>query len=223
MGKLIVFEGVDGSGKSTQYARLCQKLAAAGTPYRGLVFPQYDKPSSALIRMYLAGDFGEKPGDVNAYAASSFFAVDRYASYRQDWGAFYQAGGLVVTDRYTTSNAVHQAAKLPVGEREEFLRWLFAYEYDRLGLPAPDLVLFFDVDLATSLGHLRGREAATHTRADIHERDDGFLSASIQAARQAAALCGWTRLDCGTADTPKNIEEVGRAVDAAVETLCRLS
>ena len=133
MGKLIVFEGVDGSGKSTQYKMLCKKLTDRGIPFRNLVFPRYSEPSSALIRMYLAGEFGDKPGDVNAYAASAFFAVDRYASFVQDWREYYRSGGLIVTDRYTTSNAVHQAGKLPPEERGEFLRWLSEFEYDRLG------------------------------------------------------------------------------------------
>ena len=124
MGKLIVFEGVDGSGKSTQYKILCDRLKAQGMTFRNLVFPRYSEPSSTLIRMYLGGQFGDKPGDVNAYAASTFFAVDRYASYVQDWREYYQADGLIVTDRYTTSNAVHQASKLPQEEREEFLHWL---------------------------------------------------------------------------------------------------
>ena len=195
MGKLIVFEGVDGSGKSTQYKLLCDRLEKEGIPFRKLVFPRYSEPSSALIRMYLAGEFGDKPGDVNAYAASAFFAVDRYASFVQDWREFYLAGGLVVTDRYTTSNAVHQASKLPLKERESFLRWLFEFEYDRMGLPEPDLVLFVDVDLETALSHLRKREAETDTKADIHERDNEYLSASITAARIAAQLYNWRRLD----------------------------
>lgn len=222
MGKLIVFEGVDGSGKSTQYRRLCDRLRAEGRDFRSLVFPQYDEPSSALIRMYLSGEFGGSPSDVNAYAASTFFAVDRYASYKKSWGAFYEAGGLIVTDRYTTSNAVHQAAKLPPEEREAYMTWLFDLEYGRLGLPEPDLVLFCDVDLALSLQHLRRREAETNTRADIHERDDAYLAASIGAARQAAALCGWRRLDGGTADAPRSVEEISREVLDAVEALCRI-
>ncbi len=214
MGKLIVFEGVDGSGKSTQYKLLCDRLEQQGVSFRKLVFPRYSEPSSALIRMYLAGEFGDKPGDVNAYAASTFFAVDRYASYMQDWREFYQAGGLIVTDRYTTSNAVHQASKLPVEEQGEFLRWLFAFEYDRLGLPSPDLVLFVDVDLETAVRHLRKREAETDTHADIHERDDAYLEASIQAARNAAALCGWKRLN-GSA----SVAEIAQAVAAEAEKL----
>jgi dTMP kinase len=221
MGKLIVFEGVDGSGKSTQYSRLCARLKREGREFRSLVFPQYAEPSSALIRMYLAGEFGDKPSDVNAYAASAFFAVDRYASYKKDWGGYYARGGLIITDRYTTSNAVHQASKLPAEEREAYLRWLFDFEYDKLGLPAPDLVLFCDVDLAVSLEHLRRRESETHTRADIHERDEGYLAASIDAARQASALCSWQRLNCGAGGKLRSVEEIGAEVDRAVEAICR--
>lgn len=214
MGKLIVFEGVDGSGKSTQYERLCGYLKAQGVSFRNLVFPRYSEPSSALIRMYLAGEFGDKPGDVNAYAASAFFAVDRYASYVQDWREYYQSGGLIVTDRYTTSNAVHQASKLNPGEREGFLHWLSDFEYGRMGLPAPDLVLFVDVELETALAHLRRREAETHTQADIHERDDSYLAASIEAARTAAKLYGWKRLE-GSA----GVEEIARQVIREAEQL----
>lgn len=219
MGKLIVFEGVDGSGKSTQYQALCRRLEAEGKALRRLVFPRYDKESSALIRMYLQGEFGSRPGDVNAYAASTFFAVDRYASYKQDWAEYYEAGGLLVTDRYTTSNAVHQASKLPQEQREEYLRWLFDLEYERMGLPKPDLVLLLDVDPALSLARLRHREASTDTRADIHERDDSYLAASIEAARQAASLCGWTRIGCGSPEAPRSIEEIGRDVWEAVQQL----
>ena len=111
MGKLIVIEGTDGSGKSTQFKRLTDRLSAKGIPFRQLVFPRYSEPSSALIRMYLGGEFGTNPSDVNSYAASAFYAVDRYASYKQDWGQWYENGGLILSDRYTTSNAVHQAAK----------------------------------------------------------------------------------------------------------------
>ena len=214
MGKLIVFEGVDGSGKSTQYKLLCERLRERGVSFRNLVFPRYSEPSSALIRMYLAGDFGDRPGDVNAYAASTFFAVDRYASYVQDWRDYYRAGGLIVTDRYTTSNAVHQASKLPKAEREEFLRWLSEFEYGRLGLPAPDLVLFVDVELEMSQAHLRKREAETGTQADIHERDGSYLAASIEAAREAADIYGWKRLDGS-----RTVEEIAAEVEQEVSRL----
>ena len=144
-GRLIVFEGTDGSGKSTQFRLLCRRMEEEGHPFHRLVFPRYDQPSSALIRMYLAGEFGSRPEDVNAYAASSFYAVDRYASWKQDWGSCYRKGGLVLSDRYTTSNAVHQACKLPEGEWEAFFRWLDDFEHGKLGLPRPDLVLYLDM------------------------------------------------------------------------------
>ena len=214
MGKLIVFEGVDGSGKSTQYKLLCRYLQEQRISYRNLVFPRYSEPSSALIRMYLAGDFGDKPGDVNAYAASTFFAVDRFASYLQDWREYYQDGGLIITDRYTTSNAVHQSSKLPPEEREAYLLWLSDFEYGRLGLPEPDLVLFVDVELETAVEHLRKREAETDTHADIHERDTAYLGESILAARAAAKIYNWKRLD-GSA----SVEEIAAQVRKEAEKL----
>ena len=134
MGKLIVFEGTDGSGKSTQFSLLTKRLEARGQPFFRLVFPQYQEESSALIRMYLAGEFGNRPGDVNAYAASTFYAVDRFASYRKVWKPIYEAGTPILSDRYTTSNAVHQGAKLEPPAREAFFQWLYEMEYDRLVL-----------------------------------------------------------------------------------------
>ena len=128
MGKLIVIEGTDGSGKSTQFRLITQRLDQEKVDFRKIVFPRYDQPSSALIRMYLGGEFGDKPSDVNGYAASAFYAVDRFASYKQDWGAYYEGGGLILSDRYTTSNAVHQTVKQPEAERSEFLRWLYEFE-----------------------------------------------------------------------------------------------
>ena len=136
-GKLIVFEGTDGSGKSTQFQKLCQRVTQTGREFQKLVFPQYSEPSSALIRMYLNGEFGPRPEDVNPYAASAFYAVDRYASYKKVWGTYYERGGLILTDRYTTSNAVHQTVKCPPQERGEFLRWLDDFEHTKLGCPGP--------------------------------------------------------------------------------------
>ena len=139
-GTLIVLEGIDGSGKSTQYRRLCQHMTALGKPFHSVVFPRYDQDSSALVRLYLSGAFGTKPDDVNAYAASAFYAVDRFASYRLDWKPAYEAGGLILADRYTTSNACHQGSKLPDSELPAYFDWLYDFEYHRLELPRPDLV-----------------------------------------------------------------------------------
>ena len=190
-GKLIVLEGIDGSGKSTQYRLLQERFRKDNIPYYSTVFPRYGEESSALIRLYLGGAFGEKPSDVNACAAASFFAVDRYASYRQDWGPFYESGGLILSDRYSTSNAVHQGCKVPREELRGFLDWLYDFEHVRLGLPKPDLVIWLDVDIETSLRRMRSREAKHHTRADIHEKDEAYLRECLAVGRLAAAHYGW--------------------------------
>ncbi len=193
-GKLIVLEGIDGSGKSTQYRLLLERLKKENVEFRNTVFPRYKEESSALIRLYLGGAFGDKPSDVNASAACAFYAVDRYAAYKQDWGGYYENGGLILADRYTTSNAVHQGCKLPESELSEFFDWLYDFEYVRLGLPVPDLVLYLDVDIETSLRRMRSREEATNTKADIHEKDVAYLAECLRTGRLAAKHYGWHRI-----------------------------
>ena len=218
-GKLIVFEGTDGSGKATQTALLCQELEKRGVPFRKLEFPRYQEESSALIRLYLGGAFGTDPSDVNAYAASVFYSVDRYASYKQDWGGFYESGGLLIADRYTTSNAVHQTAKLPPEQRDAFLDWLFDFEHRLLGLPEPTRVLYLDMPTEATERMMRRRESDTHTTADIHERDEDYLRRCRKNAAHVVARCGWTRIDCAAGGQPRSIEEIHRDVMARVADL----
>ena len=208
MGKLIVIEGTDGSGKSTQFKLLTDRVTAEGHRFQKLVFPQYAEPSSALIRMYLGGEFGTNPSDVNAYAASAFYAVDRYASYKKVWGDWYENGGLVLSDRYTTSNAVHQASKEPEEKQGEFLQWLYEFEYDRLGLPRPDLTIYLDVPTDFTEKMMRSREAATNTKADIHEQDLEYLATCRRTGRAAAAFYGWTVIDCVKDGVMRSIEDI---------------
>ena len=217
MGKLIVFEGTDGSGKSTQFRLLTQRLEREGTDFRTIVFPRYSEPSSALIRMYLGGEFGEKPEDVNACAASTFYAVDRYASYRQDWGAYYQGGGLVLSDRYTTSNAVHQGAKVPDSGRGEFFRWLYDLEFVRLGLPLPDLVVYLDMPTELCVSLMRKRESDTHTHADIHEKDLAYLRLCRRTGLEAAACYGWTVVSCARDGKVRPMEEIHEEIYRLVQ------
>ena len=217
-GKLIVFEGTDGSGKSTQFRRLCQRFEQENRPFQRLIFPQYDKPSSALLRMYLGGEFGSHPADVNAYAASTFYAVDRYASYKQVWGDYYKAGGLILADRYTTSNAVHQASKVPPREREEFFRWLMDFECGKLGLPAPDLVLYLDMPTDCAVAMLRARESDTHTTADIHEVDTDYLRTCRETALHAARVLGWQVISCTDGNgAVRPVEDIHREVVARID------
>ena len=208
MGKLIVIEGTDGSGKSTQFKLLTQRLESENHTFQKLVFPQYSEPSSALIRMYLGGEFGMNPSDVNAYAASSFYAVDRYASYKKVWGKWYEEGGLVVSDRYTTSNAVHQASKETGEKQQEFLKWLYDYEYNQLGLPAPDLVIYLDVPTDFTEMMMRRREADTNTHADIHEQDLQYLATCRRTGKAAAEYYGWTVIQCVKDGAMRTIEDI---------------
>ena len=208
MGKLIVIEGTDGSGKSTQFRLLTDRLEREGKAFRQLEFPQYSEPSSALIKMYLGGEFGTKPSDVNSYAASVFFAVDRYASYKKVWGQWYEDGGLVLSARYTTSNAVHQASKEPVEKQQDFLGWLYEFEYEKMGLPRPDLVIYLDVPTDFTEKMMRSREAATNTTADIHEQDLDYLATCRRTGQTAAAYYNWTVINCVEDDRMRTIEDI---------------
>ena len=217
MGKLIVIEGTDGSGKSTQFRLLTEAVTNAGYEFQKLVFPQYQEESSALIRMYLGGQFGDKPSDVNAYAASAFYAVDRYASYKKVWGEWYEQGGLVLSDRYTTSNAVHQASKEPEENQAEFLRWLYEFEYDKLGLPRPDLTIYLDVPTEYTEKLMRSREAATGTQADIHEQDLTYLATCRKMGRSAAEYYGWTVIHCVRDGVMRSIEDIHKEIYSHVK------
>ncbi len=196
MGKLIVLEGLDGSGKATQSRLLTAALDRAGARVRRISFPDYESNASWPVRMYLGGEFGPKPEDVNAYAASVLYAVDRFASFRKDWGAFYQEGGILIADRYTTSNAVHQCSKLPREEWESYLNWLFDLEYGKIGIPQPDAVFYLEVDPAVSQQLLSGRYQGDEGKKDIHERDAEYLAHSRAAAAYCAERLGWQRVAC---------------------------
>ena len=208
MGILIVLEGIDGSGKSTQFEMLCERLAGEGRDFMRVRFPRYNEPSSALIRMYLGGEFGDGPDAVNAYAASSFYAVDRFASFIQDWRGYYESGGLVLTDRYTTSNAIHQGAKLPQEKREQFYRWLYDFEFNLMGLPEPDLVLYMDVIVGVAARRLAQRQAETGTAGDIHEKDMAYLEQCALSGKQAAEVCCWEKIPCCRENRERTEDEI---------------
>lgn len=217
-GRLIVLEGTDGSGKSTQMELLVQALEQRSVSFRRLRFPRYGNPSCAPVEQYLAGAYGDKPEDVNAYAASAFYAVDRYASYQEDWKTYYQQGGLLVSDRYTTSNAVHQTPKLPPAERETYLNWLYDLEFNRMGLPRPDLVLYLDMPTEAAAAMRSHREQMTGTQADIHERDLAYLQECREAGLQTARQLGWHVISCASGQEIRTIAEIHAEVLAAVLT-----
>lgn len=222
MGKLIILEGLDGSGKGTQAELLARTLTEQGKSFRKLSFPNYQSDSSALVRMYLAGQFGDKPDDVNAYAASTFYAVDRYAGYKSDWGDFYQSGGLLISDRYTTSNAIHQCAKLPREQWDSYLNWLFDFEYKKMGIPVPDRVIYLAVDPDVSQRLMTERYHGDESKKDIQERDTEYLSRARAAAEYCTKVLGWTRIDCTQSrpDSSKSMRTRQDIHTRILETLC---
>ena len=212
MGRLVVIEGMDGSGKSTQFEMLCERLSAEGRDFMRVRFPRYDKPSSVFAKMYLMGEFGDNPDAVNVYAASSFYAVDRFASFMQDWRGYYEDGGFVLTDRYTTSNALHQGAKLAPEYRERFFRWLYEYEFDLMGLPAPDMVIYLDVSAEIATSRLHERQSETSTAGDIHERDVSHLEQCSSCGAQAAQIYGWKKISCAEGGREKTAAEINAEI-----------
>ena len=212
MGKLIVIEGLDASGKGTQAALLLKRLRESGKDAFEIDLPNYADDSSALVKMYLAGELGSKPGDVNAFAASTFFAVDRYASFKKAWGKEYDSGKIIVANRYTTSNACHQMTKLSEKEWDSFLSWLFDFEYVKLGIPEPDCVVFLDMPVDVSQKLLQKRYHNDESKKDVHERDTEYLRHCRDAAVYACEKLGWKRIACANGGEPKSVEEISRLV-----------
>lgn len=216
MGKLIILEAGDASGKETQTRLLYERLLAEGRDVTRVSFPDYESDSSALVKMYLRGDFGAQAADVDAYAASAFFAVDRYASFHTKWGAAYKRGGVILSDRYVTSNIAHQAVKFSdEAERRVYLEWLDNFEYARLGLPRPDLVVFLDMPPEISDRLLAARAQETGA-ADIHEKDRSYLHRVHAAYAEAVEKFGWARVSCGKGMTPRTPEDIAADVYKAV-------
>ena len=220
MKKLIVLDGLDGSGKATQARRLAEKLREKGVRVREVSFPDYASPSSALVKMYLDGQFGSRPGDVNAYAASSFYAVDRYASFRKDWRRDWETG-LIIADRYTTSNAIHQCSKLPETEWAGYLDWLFDYEYRLLGIPVPDLVVYLRVDPEVSQKLLEKRYEGHAEKKDLHEKDSAYLARCQDSAAYCAKYLGWKTVECCRGGAMRSVEEIGDELLALAEEALR--
>lgn len=215
-GKIFVIEGLDGSGKATQAAQLYETLLQQGKQVRKVSFPDYDSEASAPVRMYLHGAFGSDPNAVNPYAASSFYAIDRYASYMQHWKDFYQSGGIIIADRYTTSNAVHQCAKLPEAEWDAFLQWLFHYEHTLLGIPAPEKVIYLRVDPAVSQELLDRRYEGNTAKKDIHEANAAYLKRARQTADACAGKLGWQVIECIRDGQMRTVPDIAAEVLRAV-------
>ena len=215
-GKLIVIEGLDGSGKATQAQKLFEKLKEQEKQVIKVSFPDYNSNSSALVKMYLNGEFGSDPNQVNPYAASSFYAVDRFASYTKNWKKFYLNGGTVIADRYTTSNAIHQCAKLPEEHWNDFINWLFHYEYELLGIPEPYRTLYLRVDPEISQKLITKRYQGDENKKDIHESDPVYLRRSREAADYCAKKLGWTLIECVKNGSIRSIDDIAADIFNAI-------
>ena len=207
-GKLIVLDGIDGCGKTTQFTLLADKLREMNVPVKPVSFPEYDKPSAALVKMYLGGDFSDVPGGVNSYAASSFYAVDRFASYKLYWEEAYKKGSLILASRYTTSNAIHQMGKLPKEQWDGYLEWLEDYEYNKLGLPKPDCVILLSMPLEISQKLLMERYDGDSGKKDIHESDLEYMRNCLVSAEYAAEKLGWRVVDCSEGGSIRSIQSI---------------
>ncbi|MEE1026032.1 MAG: thymidylate kinase [Acutalibacteraceae bacterium] len=216
MGKLIVLEGLDGSGKSTQLSLLEEALTRRGYKFKTVSFPEYSLPSCEPVKMYLAGEFGTKPNDVNAYAASLFYAVDRFASFKKEWCDFYNNGGLILAGRYTTSNAIHQTSKLDKNEWESYLSWLEDLEYDKMGIPKPDKVIFLNVPIEVSQKLLSDRYEGNESKKDIHERDISYLMHCHEAADFAISKFGWDKIECYEQEKMRTRQSISEEILAKV-------
>jgi len=211
-GTLVVIEGLDGSGKSTQVELLAKRFESENISFKQIKLPDYEDESSTLVRMYLAGEFGKKPEDVNIYAASSFYAVDRYASFKRHWSREYFDGTVILADRYTTSNAVHQTVKLPREEWESYISWLTDYEYVKMGIPKPDCVIYLDMPVEISQRLMTKRYEGDEVKKDIHEANVEYLLKCREAALFAADRLGWSVIKCSDGENPLPIAEIGEAI-----------
>jgi dTMP kinase len=207
-GKVIVLDGLDGSGKTTQFELLKKEFGLRGILYRAVSFPNYSSPSSELVKMYLRGDFSKDVSGVNAYAASSFYAVDRYASYKLDWGKDYENGTLIAASRYVSSNAMHQMVKLPKDEWDCYLKWLDDFEHNKLGIPRADKVVFLDMPVEISQKLLSGRYGGDESKKDIHESNVEYLKKCREAALYASKALGWSVVECSAFGEVLEEEEI---------------
>lgn len=221
MGRLIVIEGTDGSGKETQSKLLTQYLESHGYMVRRLTFPNYGTPQARPVEMYLAGEFGKHADDVNPYAASMLYTVDRFASFKMDWQKFYDEGGILISDRYTTSNAVFQGGKLEGDKRESYLNWLYDFEYSKVELPVPDIVIYLDVNVEVSYALASSRKDKSGVKHDIHEVDKDYLSRCRDAGLDIARKCGWAIIDCADNRSLRSIESIHQDILFYVNPLLR--
>lgn len=212
MEKLIVVEGLDGSGKSTQVELIKEYLVNKSIEFKQIKLPDYEDDSSIMVRKYLNGDFGKEPSDVNAYAASTFYAVDRYANFKNKWKKDFESGTIILADRYTTSNAAHQMVKLPKEQWDEYLEWLEDFEYKKIGIPKPSVVVYLDMPIEISQKLMTNRYNGDEVKKDVHECNIEYLKNCRVAALYAAKKLGWKVVQCSYGENPLPRSEVNKNI-----------
>lgn len=217
MSKLIIIEGLDGCGKSTQVALLEKYFSNKGIDFKTIKLPDYANPSSTLVKMYLGGEFGNSADDVNAYAAGAFYAVDRFASYKLNWGRDYENGTLILADRYATSNSIYQMEKIDKYKWDEYLDWSEDFEYNKIGIPKPDLVIFLDMPIEISQRLMTARYNGDEDKKDVHESNIQFLNQCRVAALYTAQKQGWRVVPCSDGVSPLSVEQIHKNIVDIVE------
>ncbi|MBQ3904109.1 MAG: thymidylate kinase [Eubacterium sp.] len=217
MSKLIIIEGLDGSGKSTQTALIEKYLNEKAIDFKKIKLPDYESPSSTLVNMYLGGEFGSNADDVNPYAAGAFYAVDRFASYKLKWKEDYEKGTLILADRYATSNSIYQMEKLDESEWEYYLNWSADFEYNKIGIPRPDLVIYLDLPVEISQRLMTSRYGGDEGKKDVHEKNVQFLKNCRKSALYAAEKQGWCVVDCSDGDNILPIEVIHNKIIELIE------
>ena len=215
MGKLFVIDGTDGSGKQTQFQKLQESLTKDGINYKVVSFPNYDSPSSSLVKMYLSGEFGENAKEISPYIASTFYAADRYATFQKGYKKYYEDGGIILADRYTTGNMIHQAGKIKdEEEREKFLNWLWDFEFNLYGLPVPSEVFFLNMPIENAVDLIQNRENKfTHQdKKDIHERNINHLKDAYEAACDVSKKYNWYEIKCVKNNEIRTIEDIHQEI-----------
>ncbi|SJZ98846.1 dTMP kinase [Cetobacterium ceti] len=224
MGKLIVIEGTDSSGKQTQTEKLYERLEKEYDKIKKISFPNYDSPACEPVKMYLAGEFGTDAQKVNPYPASTMYAIDRYASYKKDWEEFYEENGIILTDRYVTSNMIHQASKISDKEEKEvYLNWLEDLEYNKISIPRPDLTIFLNMppEMANKLMEARKNKITGEDKKDIHEKNKEYLRKSHENACEIAKKYNWVEIKCVDGERLKTIDEINDEIYEEVKKILK--
>lgn len=214
MGFLVDFEGIDGSGKGTQAARLHDAARAAGVRSELISFPRYAQTRfGRRIGDFLNGRFGAL-GEVSPYLVALLYAGDRFES-REMLRAAKDANDIVVLDRYVPSNLAHQVSKAAPAEQPELRRWIEEVEYEVYGLPRPDLVVYLDVppERAQQLIAQKSARSYTEKKADIQEADAAYLGRTRDVYHQLATNDPtWRLIQCCHQDDLRSIDEIAAEI-----------